>query len=61
MTRIVTVLLLGLMLVPAAGARAEKVLVIGFDGMDPQLLSEFRAQGVLPGSADVSDSGTDST
>jgi predicted AlkP superfamily phosphohydrolase/phosphomutase len=30
------------------GDQPVKVLVIGFDGMDPQLLARYRAEGVLP-------------
>ena len=30
------------------GATQPKVLVIGFDGMDPNMLDEFRAQGLMP-------------
>lgn len=30
------------------GAAAPKVLVLGFDGMDPQLLARWRAEGLLP-------------
>jgi predicted AlkP superfamily phosphohydrolase/phosphomutase len=32
----------------AAADTGPKVLVLGFDGMDPNLLEEFRAQGVMP-------------
>ena len=32
----------------SAAATGPKVLVFGFDGMDPKLLEEFRAQGVMP-------------
>ncbi len=49
----------------AAGVEAAKVLVIGFDGMDPQLLAEYRAQGLMPacdrllsGSGEVRELGT---
>jgi predicted AlkP superfamily phosphohydrolase/phosphomutase len=31
-----------------SAAPGPKVLVLGFDGMDPVLLEEFRAQGVMP-------------
>ncbi len=43
------VLLIMLMSVTAAtAATGPKVLVLGFDGMDPVLLEGFRAQGVMP-------------
>jgi predicted AlkP superfamily phosphohydrolase/phosphomutase len=45
----VLLILLGLMLGAApSGAAGPKVLVLGFDGMDPKLLAEFREQGVMP-------------
>ena len=31
-----------------AAADVAKVVVLGFDGMDPQLVAEYRAQGLLP-------------
>ena len=31
-----------------AAADGPRVLVLGFDGMDPRLLQEFRAEGVMP-------------
>ncbi len=34
--------------VAAGGALAAKVVVLGFDGMDPRLVDEYRAQGFLP-------------
>lgn len=30
------------------GSQAPKMLVIGFDGMDPDLLNQFRSQGLMP-------------
>ena len=43
------VVMLGLLLAAAAAAvTPNKVLVIGFDGMDPNMLAEYRAQGLMP-------------
>lgn len=41
-------MVLGAVLALAAPAFAAKVLVLGFDGMDPRLVAEYRAQGLLP-------------
>jgi predicted AlkP superfamily phosphohydrolase/phosphomutase len=38
----------GLACAPGPGSRAPRVLVLGFDGMDPQLLQRFLDQGALP-------------
>ncbi len=32
----------------ASGARKPKVVVIGFDGADPKLVEQYRAQGLMP-------------
>jgi predicted AlkP superfamily phosphohydrolase/phosphomutase len=46
MTRVTTISVLLLLL--ALPAAATKVMVIGFDGMDPQLVDEYRARGLMP-------------
>ena len=46
--RILTFLLLLLVAGTALAETGPKVLVIGFDGMDPILLDKFRAEGVMP-------------
>ena len=40
---------LGLAMLLVSPAAAQKVVVLGFDGMDPQLVAEYRAQGLMPG------------
>ncbi len=45
-----------ILLLAAAAVRpaaAQKVVVLGFDGMDPQLVAEYRAQGLMPNFDDV--------
>ena len=44
----VLVALAGPLLRPVAAATDAKVLVIGFDGMDPQLLERFVGEGAMP-------------
>jgi predicted AlkP superfamily phosphohydrolase/phosphomutase len=39
---------LALLLLLTAPVAAQKVLVLGFDGMDPRLVAEYRAQGLMP-------------
>ena len=41
-------LIITLLLVVAIPAVARKVLVLGYDGMDPRLVAEYRAQGLMP-------------
>jgi predicted AlkP superfamily phosphohydrolase/phosphomutase len=41
-------LILSVFTAAATAATGPKVLVLGFDGMDPKLLEGFRAQGVMP-------------
>lgn len=41
-------LLLTFLLIAAPAAPATKVLVLGLDGLDPDLLAEYRAAGVMP-------------
>jgi predicted AlkP superfamily phosphohydrolase/phosphomutase len=50
MRRLLTALLLTAALAGAAKAASTgpKVLVLGFDGMDPVLLDEFRSRGLMP-------------
>jgi predicted AlkP superfamily phosphohydrolase/phosphomutase len=51
MRRLVLLLLITMLLALASGLRAEpgpKVLVLGFDGMDPNLLQDFLDEGLLP-------------
>jgi len=44
-----TLALLAVLTLAAAGpAAAQKVVVLGFDGMDPRLVAEYRAQGLMP-------------
>mgnify|MGYP003502815794 CR=1 FL=1 len=53
-------------LLPACGPKttkperrsAERVFVIGFDGMDPTLTSKFMAEGKLPNLQKLANSGT---
>jgi predicted AlkP superfamily phosphohydrolase/phosphomutase len=45
MTRFVLILAIVAVAVPAL---ATKVLVLGFDGMDPQLVATYREQGLMP-------------
>jgi len=47
---LLTILLAACLLTGAVQATepGPRVLVLGFDGMDPKLLDEFRAQGVMP-------------
>ncbi len=40
-----------------ADSSVKKVMVIGFDGMDPQLLSQYMAEGRLPNFAKLAESG----
>ncbi len=47
MRRLVLILMM-LTLAGTTQAAGPKVLVLGFDGMDPTLLQEFRDQGVMP-------------
>ena len=46
--RVMVLLILLVSFTAATAATGPKVLVLGFDGMDPNLLEEFRAQGVMP-------------
>ncbi|RKZ19649.1 hypothetical protein DRQ50_01640 [bacterium] len=48
MRRVVLILVVSMWALAAMAADDTKVLVIGMDGMDPQMLAEFRAQGLLP-------------
>ena len=41
-------LLLVLLTLSVGSAEAAKVLVLGYDGMDPRLVAEYRAQGLMP-------------
>jgi len=40
-----------------ADSAAKKVIVIGFDGMDPQLLSQYMSEGRLPNFSKLADTG----
>jgi predicted AlkP superfamily phosphohydrolase/phosphomutase len=46
--RLMVLLTLLMSVTAATAATGPKVLVLGFDGMDPNLLEEFRVQGVMP-------------
>ena len=46
--RVMVLLILLTSYTAATAATGPKVLVLGFDGMDPNLLEEFRAQGMMP-------------
>lgn len=41
-------ILLALLTAVLGPAQAAKVLVLGYDGMDPRLVAEYRAQGLMP-------------
>ncbi|MBD3220191.1 hypothetical protein GF314_03035, partial [bacterium] len=51
--------LIPILLVLASPAVAEKVLVLGLDGLDPDLLAEYRASGVMPTIDRLVDAGWD--
>ena len=44
----ILLIVLGLFAAVAVADPGPKVLVLGFDGMDPNLLEDFLAQGVMP-------------
>ncbi len=48
MKKVAVISLLILLAAQAALAAGPRVLVLGFDGMDPQLLARFRADGAMP-------------
>ncbi len=47
--RTIALILLILAVALALPVTAAKVLVLGFDGMDPRLVAEYREQGLMPG------------
>jgi predicted AlkP superfamily phosphohydrolase/phosphomutase len=41
-----------------AKSRTEKVIIVGFDGMDPELTDKFMARGLLPNLSRLRNSGS---